>query len=71
MKTADTFEHLKLIGEKAVKATKESHEFVFKTKTVPCTHAVQLTVDFGIEPGPWIVVGLNETAFCLGYLPRN
>jgi hypothetical protein len=68
---AEVFEQLKLIGDKAVKATRESHEFVFKTRTVECDNALKFTLDYGTEPGPWAVIGMNNTAFCIGYLPRR
>lgn len=59
------------IIDRAVSATQQSHEFVFKTKKVQTTHPVQFTLDYGFDPGPWAIVGINDTQFCFGYLPRQ
>ena len=72
MSTAtQTMEQLKLIRSKAVNATRNSHDMVFKTRTVECDHAFQITLNYGLEPGPWAVIGLNSTEYCFGYLPRK
>ena len=45
--------------------------FQAMTRRVPNRHDIQLALDFGNEAGPWVVVTVNETAYCLGYLPKG
>ena len=64
-------QQLKAISSKAVQATMDSHEFIFKTKKIENAHVAQFTLDLGTEPGPWVIVGVNDVAFCIGYLPKE
>lgn len=38
-------------------------------RTVPNKHKVRVTVDYG--PGPWAIVGINDTVYGVGYIPKN
>ena len=71
MMTSTTTTHLRDLGKRVLEAGANQHEFVIKTKPVKKYHTAQLTLDIGFDPGPWAVIGFNETEFCLGYLPPS
>lgn len=56
---------------KNVPAVKTHAPFQVVRKTIPCRHAAQLTLDYGRDPGPWILIGINATAVGIGYLPQK
>lgn len=45
--------------------------FQATAKKVPCRHDIQITVDFGKDPGPYLIIGLNTKSYCIGYLPKG
>ncbi len=45
--------------------------FVVGTVRRECTHAFQLDVDFGDDPGPWLAIGVNETVYTIGWPPAT
>lgn len=41
-------------------------------RRVPCHHNFQFYVDYGASSGgPWVRVGINDTEFGIGYLPKQ
>lgn len=34
-------------------------------------HKAQLFLNYGSEPGPWISVGINDTVYSFGHLPKK
>jgi hypothetical protein len=60
----------------SAQVSKQQEEDVMTTfslveRRVPCQHNFQLYVDYGATSGgPWIKIGLCDTEFGLGFLPR-
>jgi hypothetical protein len=34
-------------------------------------HKAQCFLNYGNEPGPWLSVGINESVYSFGYLPKK
>ena len=34
-------------------------------------HSLQLFMDCGGDPGPWLAIGLNETLYTFGWVPES
>jgi hypothetical protein len=45
--------------------------FQVDIRPVKNTHDVQLFVDAGMSPGPWVRVGFNDTSYAAGWLPKQ
>ena len=61
----------KVLHEIKPKPTPKPAPLQFTTRPVRCNHAAQITLDYGTNPGPYVIVGINERAYCMGYLPRK
>jgi hypothetical protein len=40
-------------------------------KKVPNNHSFQFYVDYGVTPGPWLKLGINDVEYGIGYLPSS
>jgi len=45
--------------------------FSYEMKPVKNRHKLQLFVDYGVNPGPWLAVGVQSTAYAVGWLPKG
>ena len=61
----------------ATEVSSENHNqhdttpFTVVERQIPCDYRFQLYVDYGqSHAGPWLKIGLNETEFGFGYIPR-
>jgi hypothetical protein len=54
--------------EKAL-TNKRAPQFQVAVKNIPNPHKAQLFLDYGETPGPWVVIGIGNTAYGFGYLP--
>jgi len=45
--------------------------FQVVTKQIKNPHKAQFFLDYGNAPGPWICVGINDTLYGFGYLPKK
>lgn len=52
-------------------ASKKAPQFQVAVKEISNPHKAQFFIDYGEAPGPWLVVGINGTAYGFGYLPAQ
>jgi len=50
---------------------KKSPTFQVAVRHTKNAHKAQVFVDYGDKPGPWLCVGINETIYGFGYLPKK
>jgi hypothetical protein len=50
---------------------KKAPEFQVVVRKRPNPHKLSLTLDWGDAPGAWLSVGVNDTLWGLGFLPKN
>jgi len=57
--------------KRIVHKTMHPAPFQISTRKTTNQHDFKLTMDCGVIPGPWIVIGVNTKLYGLGYLPRK
>lgn len=50
---------------------KQAPTFHVKEFEVDNKHKLQLNVNYGEFPGPWVVITFNDAAWGIGYLPED
>lgn len=52
--------------------TATASEFTLQQRTIPRHHQVQFYMDHGrTAAGPWFKVGLNDTEYVVGFIPKH
>jgi hypothetical protein len=46
-------------------------DFAAVTKPRKSDYPLQVFVDFGGDPGPWVALGVNDTVYAIGWLPEE
>jgi hypothetical protein len=59
------------INQRKVLVKEPAPTFHLKTEDVRNEHKAQVFLDYGSEPGPWVRIGINDTAYGIGYLPEE
>lgn len=49
--------------------TQKAPTFHVREMEVDNPHKLQLNVNYGNAPGPWLVITMNDKAWAIGYLP--
>lgn len=60
-----------VINQEKVLTKSDQPPFHVNIQDVHNPHKFQLFVDYGNEPGPWLKIGINDTIYGFGYLPKE
>jgi hypothetical protein len=50
---------------------KKQPSFQVAVRHIPNQHKAQFFIDYGNNPGPWLLIAFNNTAYGFGYLPKK
>lgn len=49
----------------------KTEPFDYSLKPVKNRYKFQFFIDYGAKPGPWLAVGIQSTAYAIGWLPKG
>ncbi len=59
------------VNQRKVLKAEEVPPFQVNVGDVVNPYKFQFFLDFGSSPGPWVTIGINDTAYSVGYIPHG